>query len=398
MCTYRVKKILNYKMKSIINLTAIVVLITLATSCEQSTSLKTLTSCEQQSDMLKFKTIEINEFLKHPHATEDYQGLRYEISFTYPSEFENKDVLAILQSKFIEHVLGKKYVSLSPEDAVKACIEDWKKEYKSDIEDEPFAYEYIYFDTISFVNDVLLQMKSYGYSYKGGAHGSGGFNAILFNIQTGKEYSRNNIFKLESENNIRTTITSELLKYWEVEDDTEFFFEEDAVWREETAFAISSEGITFLYSDYELGSYALGCPEITIPFTDIFPFLYEGTPVWELAKEKIINSLNDKTRALLAKKELNIGSTLEDLLKCYPKYKIEIYYDEMGFYKYTTLDKMLKNYGKEWHSAYKDWAIFTPLKPNGEEMSISFFILFKNLDNLDSCKKQSTIWMVNVSD
>lgn len=271
-------------MKKVNILTLVAVLITLLTaSCGQN-------AIKNESAKITFKTIDVEDFVAHPQATDDEQGLHYKIKFIYPEEYGNKEVLATLQSKFIEYVLGKEYVSLTPDKAVETCVEEWKKGYAEDLkgteyEDIPgYALSYVYFcsDTISFVNDALLQMIGYSYTYAGGAHGFGGFIAHLFNFQTGKEYTRNDIFKTEKETDIRRLIIAEIPKYIE-DGDT---FEEDAVWTEETDFALTDEGISFLYSDYELGSYSLGSLEIPVPFAKILPCLRENTPVWEAVNNK----------------------------------------------------------------------------------------------------------------
>jgi len=94
------------------------------------------------------------------------------------------------------------------------------------------------------------------------------------------------------------------------------------------------------------------------------------------------------------KQAIGEGSSLEDLLKLYPKYKIEVYYSEMGSYEYTSVESMLKGYGESWSSAYNDWAIFTPLNTDGDEAEIRYFLSFKNLDNRDTYQKESKVWMV----
>ncbi|MCL2727944.1 MAG: hypothetical protein FWD56_06130, partial [Bacteroidales bacterium] len=57
-------------------------------------------SCEQSSSSLEFKTIEVNDFMKHPKGKGDAQGLEYKISFTYPSVYGDKAVLEKLQRGF----------------------------------------------------------------------------------------------------------------------------------------------------------------------------------------------------------------------------------------------------------------------------------------------------------
>ena len=371
-------------------LVALILLIFGASCNKQSTS---VASNDQQSASVEFKTIAVDDFVKHTRAASDVEGLRYTIRLTYPSQCENKAVLETLQREFTSHVLGKKYASLTPEAAVKACINDWKKEYVDDTKEFPLIYEFICSDTILFINNALLQMKEYRYEQRGGAHGFGGSSSHLFNLQTGNEYSRNDIFKPDTADYIRWAIIDAVRNYLGIEDGEDSpIFNED-VWTEDTNFAITQKGILLTY-DNQLGGEWIQDP-IAIPYTRIMANLREGTPVWELAKEAVMNTLNDNSRALLAKEGIGIGSSLEDLLKSYPKCKIEIYYTDMGSLEYSNLDEMLKGYGEDWYSAYNDWAIFTPLKPNGKEAEISFYISFKDLDNRDKYKKESKVWMIS---
>ena len=238
---------------------------------------------------LKYQTIEVEDFIKHPNAEEDYHGLQYAINFTFPVEFNNEAVLKTLQRKFIAYTLGENYASLTLEAAINACIEDWKKEYNDEMEEFisetgfVLAYEHWISNSILLSTDRLLQLYTEGYSYLGGAHGSSGASAHLFNLQTGEEYSRNDIFKPESHESIRRIIDAALLEYWEEEVD----YEKDCAWTETTHFALTPQGVMIVYSDYELGYYALGRPEITIPYAQILPHLREGTPVWDFTRKNI---------------------------------------------------------------------------------------------------------------
>ena len=271
----------------------------------------------QQSAPLKFKTIEVEDFLKHPKAeAHGYPRLSYKIRFTYPSEYGNKEVLATLQRTFTEYLLGKKYALLAPDKAVKACIEAWKKGYLEDTKEDPLSYEYICTDTILFVHDALLQMREYDYSCEGGAHGAGGYTAHLFNLQTGREYSRNDIFKPEAKDNIIQILTAELLKYWKKEGVKTSSFEKKDVWTENTDFAVTSHGIAFYYSQYALGMYPSVPADITIPFKTILPCLRQGTPVWELANSAAANaSAPSGDMAALAQKIAAKESEINGLLR-----------------------------------------------------------------------------------
>jgi len=92
-------------------------------------------------------------------------------------------------------------------------------------------------------------------------------------------------------------------------------------------------------------------------------------------------------------KDIEIGSTLEELLELYPKYKIEIFYTELGSYEYNSVESMLNDYGEKWSSAFDDCAIFYPLKSDGEEGDVRFFLKL-NLDDREQYKKETTIWLI----
>jgi len=240
-------------------------------------------SCEQPSGSLKFKTIEIRDFVKHPNAENEHQGLFYHIRYTYPAEYKDKAVLETLQQNFITLVFGKEYVALAPEKIVNTHIEDWKKEYSAETGEYPLIYEHIRTGDILFVNDDLLQMKEYSYTQQGGAHGFEGFSAHLFNLKTGKEYSRGDIFKTETARQISELIIAEIRNYLKNSENVNTLANSD-VWTENTQFAITQEGVVMMYEN-RLGSLWLEDTQFKIPYAKILPCLREETPVWTLARE-----------------------------------------------------------------------------------------------------------------
>ena len=267
-----------------------------------------LASCGRQSGALTFKTIKVEDFVKHPKGTEDDHGLKYKISFTYPANYSDKAVLKSLQQKFIRYTLenltsgydpdakAKDYGALTPEKAVDELVADLKKSYldairdESETDDSDFqlrtGWEFDINNEILFANDALLQLKTEAYVYLGGAHGSYGTSSYLFNLQTGVEYSRDDVFKSEAAADIRRLIINELLKIWTDSWDRDMMYDGiDYIWTEKTDFAVTSAGIQILYSDYEIGSYSMGAPVVVIPYAAIMPYLREGTPVWDVANQ-----------------------------------------------------------------------------------------------------------------
>ena len=276
----------------IFTLLASILMILLMVSCGKKTA-----------DSLKFKTIEVNQYQPHPNSSEDYHGFRIEIKFLYPYEFHNAEILKKLQKKFIEQVFGEKYSEMNTEEVAKKFVENWKQSYFEDLNkfDFPFGYCYVMSDTILFMSDDLLQMQTNSYCYMGGSHGASGSTALLFDLKTGNVITQNDIFKAEAANNIYKLLRTEIFKYWDFSEDENVEVEENAIWSPQTNFAITTEGINFMYSDYELGCYAFGGPYITINYDKILPFLRPNTPVWKVAQKH--SNKNDKNSTKTTEKE-----------------------------------------------------------------------------------------------
>ncbi|MDR0794884.1 MAG: RsiV family protein, partial [Tannerella sp.] len=268
------------KIKTITNITRFIVQTFLAASCGQN------------SAMLQFKTVEVQDFIKHPQATEDNHGLRYKFDFVYPSSFGNKAVLEKLQKQFIRYTIGEDYIHLTPAKAVDACIVEYKKAYDTEIEEMRKSQNdpdwlngwFIYCsNSILFQNEALLQLKTTRGISPDFSEPTEWFSYPLFNLKTGDVYSRDDIFKPEAADYIHRLLVDALLNYWEGTSPHDIRLMKEEVWTEKTQFAVTHEGIAFVYSDDEMGSYTLGNEAVTIPYVQIFSCLKEKTPVWDFA-------------------------------------------------------------------------------------------------------------------
>jgi len=285
-------------------------------NCFAGLLLLLLISCGQPSGALRFETITVEDRVKLPNATEEHHGMKYSVNFTHPTGYSDKAVLGKLQQQFIHHSLGEKYVrsasgaKLTPKKAVEALIADWTAEYNEMLKEnaeyagdvgflQMATWDLACSNAVLFENDALLQLQSKGDYYRGGAHGHYVTSCRLFNLTTGDEYSRSDVFKSDADESIRRLIIAELSRVTDG-------FERNGVWNENTNFAVTSEGIMIAYSDYELGSYAVGNAQITVPYAKILPFLREGTPVWEVA-----NNTAGTTRADTQQQEVYVEPPLD---------------------------------------------------------------------------------------
>ena len=244
---------------------------------------------------LKFETIDVENFEKHPKGTGENDGFSYKINFVYPSEYNDPAVLEKLQNRFIRYTLGENYLSMMSgntpatlEKAVDAYIAVLRKAYYDNMEelqndnsdpDLVIGWHIECSNSILFMNETLLQLQTKDGFYPYGAHTFESASCHLFNLQTGDEYARDDIFKPEAAESMRQLIIPELLKQWG--EDMEF--DRNKVWTPETHFALTGEGLFIVYNADDLDAFTVGCTSFTIPYEKIKPYLREGTPVWEVA-------------------------------------------------------------------------------------------------------------------
>ena len=266
-------------------------------------------SCGQQKpSAIKFQTINLENFEKHPKGKLEKDGLSYKINFLYPSAYSDKTVLEKLQKKFILYTLGEEYIPQSVNEvelkkSVEAYIDVLRKAYNNNIEelqklnsDPNFVtgWHIECSNSILFMNETLLQLQTKYGLYPSEAHVWENLSCHLFNLHTGDEYNRNDVFKPDAAENIRSLIIPELLKKWKIQSLDEWGIERNRIWTTETNFAITNEGILIVHNDDELGAYSL-----TIPYAKILPYLREGTPVWNAAS-------GDKTQGFENLQDTNV--------------------------------------------------------------------------------------------
>ena len=244
----------------------------------------------QQSKELKFKTINMEKFEKHPKAKTEKDGFSYKINFQYPSNYSNNDVLKKLQTKFIQYTIGEEYAQSVNESELKKAVNNYidnlKKSYYDNIEemqklngDPNFVtgWHIECSNAILFMNETLLQLQTKSGLYPTESQVYENMSYHLFNLQTGDEYSRDDIFKQGTAENIRNILIPTLLKQWNIKSLDEYGMERNQIWTPETQFALTDKGITITHNHEIIGVFS-----VAFSYTIMLPFLKEGTPVWEV--------------------------------------------------------------------------------------------------------------------
>ena len=111
------------------------------------------------------------------------------------------------------------------------------------------------------------------YDYTAGAHGSTTLLPQTFNLADGTRVSLSALLPTLSADAISDSIHAGLMRYFEVPEDNPqrlrelLFVDRDApIPMPQTQPYLTSEGVVFLYQQYEIGPYAAGMPKVTIKY------------------------------------------------------------------------------------------------------------------------------------
>lgn len=140
----------------------------------------------------------------------------------------------------------------------------------------------------------VLSVLEQGHSYSGGAHGSSYFSSLNFDVQTGKEIELASVIKdVDSLPKALATEVKEKypdLSFWT--DDVEGLFREyitpsDPAYAPAFTWTLDYEGVTFYFSDYELGSYVDGTQQVTVSYSE-YPGILEEKYFANIASDYVL--------------------------------------------------------------------------------------------------------------
>ncbi len=128
---------------------------------------------------------------------------------------------------------------------------------------------------VTFQAKNLLNIRIEYYIFTGGAHGYFGVKSLLFDTQTGKQLTQEDLFSniaeftLFAENKFRNKFR---ISSHQNINSKGFMFENDFFHLPENIF-FTQDGVLLIYNTYEIASYADGIQELHIPLAEIKPFL-----------------------------------------------------------------------------------------------------------------------------
>ncbi len=146
------------------------------------------------------------------------------------------------------------------------------RDFKSDIEETSLVWEAIFDGEVIYQSEQVVSVALNSYLNTGGAHGNMTISLHNFDGKTGRLLNAEDI--ISDIDNFTEFVKPYFLAAITEKDDGNFddYFFGDP-FHLPANIGIHEDGILMLYNVYEIGSYAQGITEFTIPFEDVQAFL-----------------------------------------------------------------------------------------------------------------------------
>ena len=233
---------------------------------------------------LEFDSIQVNE-TAHLFGDTAKPACNLVINFAYAGKSSDVKLKDSLNTFFLSACFGEKYITMTPEEAIKKYTEKYVNDYRKDLEpmyqkdeadkedDASMEAWYSYYKGIEshiqlYVKNLLVYRIDYN-EYTGGAHGIYMSTFLNMDLRTLSPIRLDDLFvsdykepltdllwnQLMADNKVATRQELEDLGYATTGDlePTENFY-------------LDKEGITFYYNVYDIAPYVMGPVKITLPY------------------------------------------------------------------------------------------------------------------------------------
>lgn len=150
-------------------------------------------------------------------------------------------------------------------------------------------------DSFTTVNNKILSVKISNYQFSGGAHGGTNIYFLNFDLSTGKKIKWQDIFKKDSNyievlaNYAKTDLTKQLLQGPDQMSDEDWVQRgtdqsDELNYTNNIGFLDENKGLTIIFGQYQVAAYAVGMPEVIIPYAQLKNILDPAGLLGELAK------------------------------------------------------------------------------------------------------------------
>lgn len=239
-------------LKSILSATVCVVLLLGVSSCKESV-----------------EKVELEKTVQLFSGSE--AALQMSCSLDWPLGGYDRNVVRTIQRNIVEAIFPNSDSFNNPEQAFLQWVNETETDYKEcNLADSQEHGESPYMNWERSVNGKLYQpyngVVSYvydHYTYLGGAHGGTYRGTINMDVNTGRIITAEDIFEAEYHQRLTSLLQEYLPKYADMN-----MIENPSI-SPSSDFYVTSEGITYIYQQYEIGPYVLGIVEVLIPWSEL---------------------------------------------------------------------------------------------------------------------------------
>lgn len=233
---------------------------------------------------LEFDSIQVNE-TAHLFGDSAKPACNLIINFAYVNKSSDSRLKDSLNSYFLAACFGDKYITLTPEEAVKKYTEKYVRDYRKDLEpiyrkdekdkedDASMEAWYSYYKGIEshvqlYIKNLLVYRVNYN-EYTGGAHGIYMASFLNIDLRTLAPIRLDDLFVSNYEEPLTDLLWNQLMADNKVAtrqelEDLGYATTGDLAPIEN--FYLGRDGITFYYNVYEIAPYVMGPVEITLPY------------------------------------------------------------------------------------------------------------------------------------
>ena len=158
----------------------------------------------------------------------------------------------------------------SVEDCIDSSVERFRKEYNCDEESVGHTIYELTKSAQIEIYDRTLSYRIKCYQYTGGAHGMNWERAMNYSLDDGKLLTLDDFFSAEQQEKLPSILVRLLCSQRGIDFNNKAALEQMGYYIDAIVptnnFAVTSQGIEFLYDPYEIGIYALGRTVIKLPY------------------------------------------------------------------------------------------------------------------------------------
>jgi hypothetical protein len=241
-------------------------------------------SATESSDtsLIPFSLIYTSGEKKLKPSWKESPAATYAASVVWPA---NNTAKALFVKKIISGQLTQKGKVEEPEIIFSKNKDKFFKEYEKeyrDVEDSMLKHNPYTFSVdetkrliIVYQSSKILSVANYSYAYAGGAHGNYGTNYLSLDLVNKRRLLLTNILTRGGEARLPALLEKYFREYYKVDMNTSLakagLF--DSTIQPNDNFFVTTKGINFSYTPYEIGPYAMGEINIFIPLTELNNYL-----------------------------------------------------------------------------------------------------------------------------